>query len=400
MKVAPVCIRQAVLLLVLLAPFSSLRAQAPPSLQFFMPGGGLPDRVLRFTLTRGRDGIPEFYFTDTKGKFLLTGDLARDGEYTVVVEGDNRSFATTRYTYRIYRNLVYLPIFLEPLKSAAQPKTVVEAAEYDARVPPEARAAYDQALQAASEGNAAAAISEFTRALALYPQYLRALNDLGVLYLKLNRLPEAAATFNQAITLNPRFYFPRLNLAVVRNHQGDYPEAISILSRLLKEQPALSQARVPYAEALSGVQKWKEAAEQLREALQDKTLSPTLQAEAHLKLGLIFNREENYEAATRELEQALRLQPDSANARLYRGAALLQLKQLAEAERELLKAYELAGDRVATAQLLLGQIYYNQQKYAPALRAFEQYLKDLPAAPNAAQIRQVIEQLRAALKEK
>ncbi len=41
-----------------------------------------------------------------------------------------------------------------------------------------------------------------------------------------------------------------------------------------------------------------------------------------------------------------------------------------------------------------------QQKYELALRAFEQYLKDVPAAPNAAQIKEVIEKIKVALKGK
>jgi regulator of sirC expression with transglutaminase-like and TPR domain len=60
----------------------------------------------------------------------------------------------------------------------------------------------------------------------------------------------------------------------------------------------------------------------------------------------------------------------------------------------------LGGKSVGTAQLLLGQLYYNQQKYEPALRAFEQFLADVPSAPNAAQVRQVIEQIKAMLKQK
>src|SRR5262245_37400021 len=66
-------------------------AQAPTSIQFFMPGGGLPSRPLRFTLTLP-DGRQEILFTDTKGKFPLTSDLVRDGDYSLVIEGDKRTF--------------------------------------------------------------------------------------------------------------------------------------------------------------------------------------------------------------------------------------------------------------------------------------------------------------------
>ncbi len=52
----------------------AVQAQAPSAIQFFMPGGGLPAREIRFTLTRD-DGRVEILFTDTKGKFQLSGDL-------------------------------------------------------------------------------------------------------------------------------------------------------------------------------------------------------------------------------------------------------------------------------------------------------------------------------------
>lgn len=375
-------------------------AQAPPSIQFFMPGGGLPGRPLRFTLTPP-DGIIEILFTDTKGKFLMTGNLLRDGDYTLIIESDKRTFDTTIQRFRMVRGTVsYLPVFLRPLRSDALPKATVDVADYDAKASTEARAAYEEAMKAVNQNDAEAAISEFTRALTLYPQYLRALNDLGVLYLKLNRLDEAAATFTQAISLNGRFYFPRLNLGLVLNRQGRYTEAVEVLRPLVKEQPTLTQARVLLSDSLLALQQWDEAEQQLREALKDDKLDRPTQAEAHQKLGLILNQKERYEAAVAALEKAIALNPDAAMARLYLGAAFLQLKKLPDAERELLKAYQVAGKSVATAQFLLGQLYYNQQKYELGLRAFEQYLADVPTAPNAAQIRDVIEKLKATMKPK
>jgi len=77
------------LLVIALLPVTAA-AQFPNSIQIFMPNGGLPDQAVRFTLTRD-DGRIETLFTDTKGKFLLTGDLVRDADYTVTVEGDGRS---------------------------------------------------------------------------------------------------------------------------------------------------------------------------------------------------------------------------------------------------------------------------------------------------------------------
>ena len=160
-----------------------------------------------------------------------------------------------------------------------------------------------------------------------------------------------------------------------------------------------TQATNLFLKSLSATQQWDEAEQQLREALKDSNLDRADRASAHLKLGLKLNRDARYQAAADELEKAIALSPDSAFAHLYLGAALAQLKKMADAERELLKAYELGGKAVATAQLLLGQLYYNQQKDSLALRAFEQYLTDMPTAPNAAQVRQVVTNLKPTVKK-
>jgi hypothetical protein len=91
-------------------------AQAPSAIQIFMPNGDRPSRELRLTLTRD-DGRVELVFTDSKGKFQLTGDLNRDREYEITVEGDDRTFETTTARLRLmHAGVSYLPIFLRPYK--------------------------------------------------------------------------------------------------------------------------------------------------------------------------------------------------------------------------------------------------------------------------------------------
>jgi tetratricopeptide (TPR) repeat protein len=101
-----------------------------------------------------------------------------------------------------------------------------------------------------------------------------------------------------------------------------------------------------------------------------------------------------------EFEKAIAINPQAANAYLYLGGTQLQLKKLVEAEASLLKAYELGGSRVAGAQLFLGQLYYLQQNFELSQRAFEQYLKDMPNAPNAEQVKTLIERVKALMKQK
>lgn len=374
-------------------------AQAPSSIQIFMPGGALPDRSIRFILTRD-DGRIETLFTDTKGKFLITGDLVREAEYTVTVAGDGQTFDTTIATFRVFRNqIIYLPVFLNPFSEKARRRPGVLDVT-DANVPGEALSAYQQGMQEAAEGKVEVALSDLKRAITLHPRYLRALNDLGVLYLKLNRLNEAAATFRQAVRIDQDFLYPRLNLGIVLNRQGKHSEAAELLARLYQKNPQLSAASVPYGEALAETGKLSEAEKVLRRAVADANLNGSVQAEAHFRLGAVLNRQNRFPEAAVELQKAINLEPNTVMAHLQLGGALIQLKRLPEAKRELLRAYQLGGSSAGAAQFLLGQVYYLELNYESALNAFEQYLRDVPDAPNATQVREAIEKLRVALKQK
>ena len=129
--------------------------------------------------------------------------------------------------------------------------------------------------------------------------------------------------------------------------------------------------------------------------LQLKDLPPATKAVVHFKIGFGLNRQRKFAEAVTELEKAIALNPDIANAHMHLGGALMQLQQNEKAERELVRAYELGGASNAGAQLLLGHLYYSQKRLPEAQKAFEQYLKDLPLAPNAAQVTQMIATLKA-----
>jgi Flp pilus assembly protein TadD len=255
-------------------------------------------------------------------------------------------------------------------------------------------------MKAVGQSRVDEAISKFKVAIKLYPRYLRALNDLGVIYLKLNRLDEAAELFNQAIKIDKRFYYSRLNLGVVLNRQENFKGAAELLAGLYKENPSLQGLPVAYADALAGAGQLAKAEQVLRAALSDSKLDHSSEIELRFKLGLVLNREEHFAEAATELQKVVDLDPSAANAFFLLGASHLQLNRLTEAEKALLHAYELAGPAVGIAQMFLGQLYLMQQKPEAALAAFEQYLKDVPAASNSAQIKAEIEKLKAGLKKK
>lgn len=390
--------RRSIILAILVLTLAEIGySQAPPAIQIFMPGGTLPSRPIRFTLTRD-DGRIEVVFTDIKGKFQVTGDLIRDADYIVTVESDGTTYDTTIARFRIVRSTpVYTPVFLRPFtdKAKAAPG-VVNAA--DADVHQDAIAAYDAGMKALAGGQIEAAITQLKRAIKRSPRYLRALNDLGVLYLQLNQLPEAAELFAQAVKADENFSLARLNLGVVLQRQGQHKKAVQILAPLYEKNRSMRGLAVSYADALAGVGELSKAEQVLRGLLNEPATDPSAQVDLHFKLGVILNRQDRFDEAAVELKKAVTINDTAANAHLLLGATLLQLNRLEESEKSLLRSYELAGAGAGSAQMFLGQLYLMQQKQAAALKAFEQYLKDVPAATNAVQIKTEIEKLKITTK--
>lgn len=371
---------------------------APPSIQFFMPDGSLPARELRFIMYADNGRIETFY-TDSKGKFLITRQLGlrTDAEYTISVQGDGSTFGTTTFSFKEF-GVYYIPVFLKPIKSpVTKPAALIDLAEFDVLAPEEARQAYAAAMRLLKAGEGDKAVRELEHAVAVYPNYFRALNDLGVLYMKLEKLDMAAQMLERAIKIGPHVYYPRLNLAIINTRRARYREAVTQLEQLQKENPALAEIRVALGDALMAVNRLDEAEVHLRAALSGNKLDRGAAGDAHYKLGTLLNRKQQYEAAIKELTQAAETLPNSARTHLQLGGALLQVGKLDEAESELLAAYRIGGKQMGGAQLMLGQVYFMGKKYENALRAFEQYLTDVPQAPNSAEVEGVIKKIRAAL---
>jgi Flp pilus assembly protein TadD len=387
----------AIFLLVLLLPVLAI-AQAPPSIQFFMPDGSLPSREIRFEMAMDNARI-ETFFTDSKGKFLLTDSLGLkpDAKYRVTVTGDGTSFDTTTVSFKEY-GVYYITIHLKPLSSLPTPPAkLVDLAEFDGLVPAEARRAYEAAIQSYNQGKREEAIRGHERALEIYPKYFRALNDLGVIYMKMGRLDDAARVFERASKIAPRVYHPRLNLGIILTRRGKYKEAAALLDSLYRENQSISEVRIALADVLIALNRLDEAEPHLRAALLNSRLDRGSAGNAHYQLGLLFNMKHKYDSAVVELSQAAQLIPNAARIQLQLGGALLQIGRLDDAERELLSAYRLGGTQLGGAQLMLGQIYFMQKKYENAQQAFEQYLTDVPDAPNLNEIRAVIAKIKIAL---
>lgn len=76
------------------------------------------------------------------------------------------------------------------------------------------------------------AITEFRRALALDPNDVEALNELGKVLFHIGRLDEAVDTFERALEIDPAFVNARFRLGYTEMYHGNYARSLELLRML------------------------------------------------------------------------------------------------------------------------------------------------------------------------
>src|SRR4030095_12626737 len=147
-----------------------------------LPSGEHINSSVRISLSSPEDPGPIVY-TDKHGNFSFNG--LNEGTYTIEVLADRKLYEPASETVRLIRSSrLNIQIYLkEKAKAPSSGEIVVSANEIDQNVPSPAKKEYDRALKLVNEGRIEEAIWHLKRALAIYPNYLVARNDLGVQYL-------------------------------------------------------------------------------------------------------------------------------------------------------------------------------------------------------------------------
>ncbi|MGE3107955.1 MAG: tetratricopeptide repeat protein [Phycisphaerales bacterium] len=190
-----------------------------------------------------------------------------------------------------------------------------------------------------SEGDFASAESSYRRAAELEPRNFDAQYYDGLMLHLLNRLSEAVRAYLRALSIRPNDFQANLRLAGAYYQLDELPQALEYSQRSTKLDPRSGEARyqlgavyaamddhaaavreyqqateameltpellLNLAESLGRVEKFTEMVNTLQEAIRRQ---PT--AAAWERLGFAHWRQEHYEQAHTDFEEALRLDPD------------------------------------------------------------------------------------------
>jgi tetratricopeptide (TPR) repeat protein len=175
-------------------------------------------------------------------------------------------------------------------------------------IPRKAHQAFEQGVQLLGKKDAAGSLPHFQRAMAEFPSYYEALYEMGVANLKLRRIADAEQAFRRSVALSSgQFAPPLLGLGGVLGLQEKFAEAEEVTRKGLDLDMASWSGHYYLGWALLGLNRLEEAEKSVREALRLKTDFP----EALRLLIDIHSREKNYSALLKDLDEYLKLDPDS-----------------------------------------------------------------------------------------
>ena len=171
------------------------------------------------------------------------------------------------------------------------------------------RALYQRATQEISAKNFTQAAATLRSVVEADPKDYAAWTDLGMVYFIEKKYDDAEKSYASAITAKPDHVPALVSLGRVRLAQKNNEGALEPLEAALKTDPTSAMANYFLGEAYLALKKGSKAVGYLNEALR---LDPVGMADAHLRLGTLYNLAGYKDRAALEYEQFLQKKPDYA----------------------------------------------------------------------------------------
>lgn len=224
----------------------------------------------------------------------------------------------------------------------------------------------------------AEAEKSFRRAIELKGNYALFHQNLGKLYLSQNRLDEALMEMREAVRLYPDSGFCLENLGDVLEARGEEVQAMTVYLKARQGSPRSNDLYIKIAMLYSRMGQELQAERILRKEAERRGDEPTVRNE----LGLYYLSRNRFPEADRAFHEALLLDDTVAATHLNLGALFLQQGQVDQAMQFLRRAEELDP--------YLPDIYYNRglvslfrKKYTEAVFYFQKVLTLAPDDPEA-----------------
>jgi Flp pilus assembly protein TadD len=277
----------------------------------FAPSGRPIETRLRIRLSTPTRG-DRLFTTNQSGNFAFRG--LPSGSYTITIdkEADYKPVSQTVDVihFRGAPPQTYMVNIRLEFKDRAAVKPAVVNTEL-ANVPQKALKHFNKAAELARKNDRQAAIEELKLAIAEHPTFVLAFNELGVQYLKLNKLEEADTAFQSALKIDADSFPALLNRGIVNVLLKRYDQAVLLLSKALSHNEQSPVGHLFLGQALAYLGRYDNAEVELNLAV---ALGGEEMKEAHRYLAGVYNARGKPRRAIAELEIYLKLAPQSPDA--------------------------------------------------------------------------------------
>jgi tetratricopeptide (TPR) repeat protein len=195
------------------------------------------------------------------------------------------------------------------------------------RIPESAKTEYAKARECLARHDTAGAIARLKKAVEIAPQFSAALNNLGTIAYQSGSFEEAERYFRQALEQEPDAYAPLVNLGGALISEGKLQESLDYNLRAVEARPDDALAHSQLGQSYFSLGQPDAAEVELKRA---KALDAGHFSLPQLVLAEIYLRKRNPGAAIKEMEEFLKLHPDSDRVPIIR-KQLQDLKKMVPA---------------------------------------------------------------------
>ncbi len=179
--------------------------------------------------------------------------------------------------------------------------------------PKDARKAFDKGLDLEKKNKLPEAQADLEKAVTLYPRYAMAWSELGRIQAAQGQIEAARNSFNQAVSADPKFVVPYVEISALEYRARRWQE----LADTSEKAVALDPFHYPQTFFLNAVANYNlhkiDRAEESARRAQKLDVNHQIPQISHF-LGVILAERQNYAAAAAEMRDYLKFAPEASDA--------------------------------------------------------------------------------------
>jgi tetratricopeptide (TPR) repeat protein len=266
---------------------------------------------IRVTLLNENEQTIQTIFADNSGRYKFSN--LGEGTYFVRVESAGTPFAEQTHRIELQSASRLASSTEDPwmvdfrLKLRKGETGTVPGVVFLQPVPPAAREQFDKGISSLNDKKTESAIQFFQKAIELYPDYFLALEMLGTEYVKSGMYDNAVPILSKATQVNPDASKSLYALGVAHLKTNRSAEAVNWLQRAADKDAKSANVFMMLGLAHGNLGSYGESETAFKKAY---ALGKSDVAEVHFYLAGIYNKQQRFAEAARELELFLKESKD------------------------------------------------------------------------------------------